>query len=228
MYDSPVPTAPSGPTGNSSLLGGPLMLALVFVLFVGMGIFAYLSLHFYNDATTATKTLGQQKTTAAVAGAADQKTKDALADSIANESPFSQFVAPDAYGSFVIKYPKDWASWVDEEQAGTQVTLIVNPGSVTVTNEIPGLAATKVTLQEETGTQFISNYSGEISEGTMKQSSLTVDGQPAYNFTGQFPNQRSVREVVVPVRDKVLVFDNENSTYATQFDEILAQAKINP
>jgi hypothetical protein len=209
-------------------MGGPLVIGLIIILSLGAVGFAFLSLHFYGRANTAAKSLNTQTTAAATKAAADQKTKDALAYSIAGESPFSEFDAPDAYGAFVIKFPKDWASWVDEEQDGIQVTLILNPNFVTVTNGTPGLAAAKITLQEETGTQFINQYTGLITEGTMHQSNITVSGQPGYNFTGAFPNQRSVREVVVPVRDKVLVFDNENKQYATEFDEIVAQAKINP
>src|ERR1700683_245767 len=228
MDNQPILSTSPNPLRNAGILGGPCIFGLIAILAIGAVGFALLSLHYYNRAAATTKSLNAQTATAATKAAAGQKTKDAVAYQAAGESPFREYDAPDADGSFVINFPKDWSSWVDQEQSGIQVTLILNPNFVQVLNGTPALAATKVTLQEQTGTEFISQYSGQISEHTMSESNTTVDGQPAYNFTGSFPNQRSVREVVVPVRDKVLVFDNENAQYADEFSEILAQAKINP
>jgi hypothetical protein len=133
-----------------------------------------------------------------------------------------------AYGSFVIKFPKNWSSYVDEESSGTQVLLVLNPDSVGKTNGTDNLAAARVTLQQQSGDNFMSQFSGSVKNGTLHQGTINVSGLSGFDITGKFSDQRTSREVVVPVRDKVLVFVNENNQYAAQFNEILAQAKINP
>jgi hypothetical protein len=226
---NPIPR-PGSFGGGGGSFGGPLMFILIAVLGLGAIIFALLTVHFYTTAHTATTTLNAQKAAAAQAAEAQQKKVDDVAYTKAGESPFRAFTAPDSDGSFVINFPKDWSSFVDEEQTGTQVTLILNPNFVTRSNGDPNdPAAAVITLQEQTSSEFMGQFTGDVQEGQMHQTPVTVSGQPGYNLTGTFSdNSGTVREVVIPVRDKVLVFQNENSSYASEFNEILAQAKINP
>ena len=63
---------------------------------------------------------------------------------------------------------------------------------------------------------------------TLHQNTIQISGLAAFDLTGNFGDRRTVREVVVPVRDKVIVFINENNEYKNEFAQILAQAKINP
>jgi hypothetical protein len=238
MNDQPVfPSNSSGPfaSGSPNLggssgggSGGGLKLVLIGVLALGAVVFAVLAIVFYDQSSSATKTLNQQKSAAASAARTEQKKADDIAYTQANESPYRSFAAPDEFGAFMINFPKNWSSYVDEESSGTQVLLILNPNSVGKTNGTDNLAAARITLLQDNSDDFMGNFSGEIKSGQLHQNPIKVSGQAGYDLTGKFDNNRTVREVVIPVRDKVLVFINENSAYAGEFKQILDQAKINP
>jgi len=216
-----------GRSGGSGV-GGPLMIVLVVLLGIGAAVFAVMALVEFNAAAVATKSLHSSQQAVADKAKADQKKADDQAYSIAGESPFRSYVAPIEDGSFQIAFPKDWSGYVDQEGTGTQVSLIVNPDFVRRSNDVDELAAARVQLIERDSTQYMNAFNSYIKQGTLKQANTTVSGQAAYDLTGQFSDKKTTREVVVPVRDKVLVFINENSKYANEFNQILAQSKIVP
>jgi hypothetical protein len=215
-----------GSTGGSSK--SPLMLVMVVILGLGAVIFALMAVTFYGQAQSSASTLNVQKAAAATKAKADQKKEDDAANEVANESPFRNYTAPIPDGSFEVNFPKNWTATIDEEGGGTQVSLIMNPDFIRRENGQDDLIAAKVQLIERTGADYVGQFSGAVKDKKMTQNSITVSGQQGYDFTGQFGDRRTSREVIVPVRDKVIVFFNENSKYANEFNQILAQAKINP
>jgi hypothetical protein len=225
---APTSTGPfsSTPTGRRG--GGPLTLVLIVILGLGTIVFGVLTVTFSSNATTATNTAAAKALAAATTARADQKKLDDASYTIANESPFRAYTAPAQYGSFVINFPKTWSSSVDEESSGTQVDLILNPDFIYKTNGIAAPIAARIRFIEQTQDQFMTQYASLIKKGTLKQKDLTVSGQPAFDLTGQFSDHTTTREIVVPVRDKVLTFTNENAQFATEFGDIVAQAKIIP
>jgi len=214
--------------GSGSHRPSPLLLILVVVLGLGALVFAILTVTFYQQSSTATSTLNAHSAAAAKAAAAEQKKSDATDEIAENDSPFQSFTAPVAYGSFVIKFPKGWSSTVDEEQSDNLLTLIMNPNNILTTNGQLTPQAASVQLIQQVGTQYMQTFAGAVQAGQMTQSAITVSGQAGYNLTGTFNDGVTVREVVVPVRDQVLVFSTQNATYSSEFDEILAQCKIIP
>lgn len=235
MNDQPVfPSNSSGPFASSSSSSGGLFggggfnWILIGVLGLGAVVFAVLTLLFYNQATVATKTLNDQKGHAAKVAKDEQKKADDLANTQANESPYRSYQAPIAFGAFIINFPKNWSSSVDQEQGGTQVNLVLNPDFVGRTNGTDNLEAARVILQQQAGDNFMNQFQGSVKNGDLHQNTIQVSGLAAFDLTGKFGDRRTVREVVVPVRDKVIVFTTENTQYKNEFAQILAQAKINP
>lgn len=204
------------------------MIVLVVLLGIGAAVFAVMALVEFNAATVASKNLQSKEQAVADKAKADQKKADDQAYSIAGESPFRQYVAPVEDGSFQISFPKDWSGYVDQESTGTQVSLTVNPDFVRRTNDQDELAAARVQLIERSSTQYMNAFNSYIKQGTIKQANITISGQSGYDLTGQFSDKKTTRQVIIPVRDKVLVFINENSKYASEFNQILAQSKIIP
>jgi hypothetical protein len=243
---SPTPDTPAMPTiggpGPSPLVGGPggspmgvpgggnntIMFALIGILGLGAVIFAIMTAVFYNKATTATTTLNAQKANAAEKAKIQQKKDDDQANTIANESPFRSYFAPVEFGSFEIKFPKNWSGYVDHEPTGTQVSLLLNPDFVRRSNGSDELAAGRIMLVTRPFDQYTTTFQNQIKRGTIKQTAITVSGLKGYDLSGSFQDKKTTREVIVPVRDKVLVFINENFKYATEFNEILAQSTIVP
>ncbi|MDB5178461.1 MAG: hypothetical protein JWN01_404 [Patescibacteria group bacterium] len=222
-----MPTSP-GPFNSGGSSSNPLLFILIVILGIGAVTFAILAVVAYGNASTATKTVNAQKETAAAKAKIEQKKADDFANTIANESPFRSYVAPVEYGSFEIKFPKNWSSFIDQEKSGKQIDLILNPDFVRRINATDELSAARVLLQETSAETFMAAFSSQIKRGALKQTDITVSGQHAYDLNGQFQDRRTTREVVIPVRDKVLVFINENNRYSTEFNQILAQSKIIP
>src|SRR5207245_6599292 len=115
----------------------------------------------YNDATVARNTLEREKKAAADKARADQKAADDKATELAAESPYRSYVAPLEYGSFEIKFPKNWSSYVDQERSSTnQVTLVVEPNFVVRNNSVDDLAPAKIVLVQRTLAEFLGTYRG--------------------------------------------------------------------
>jgi hypothetical protein len=217
-----------GPRYTSRSGSSPLMIILIGLLGIGTVAFAAMTFVFYSRAQLVSKDVSGQKAAAAAVARADQKKADDAAYIIANESPYRSYVAPTEFGSFEIKFPKSWSASVDQEKSGTQVKLTLNPDFIRRTNSVDELAGAVVTLKEQDQNTFLSPYTPMVKRGTLKQADMTISGQKAYSLTGAFTDKRTTRLVVVPVRDKVIVFTNENGKYADEFNQILAQSKIIP
>jgi hypothetical protein len=229
---SPLPQGP-GPSQQPSLLYGKsssnkdtLLFVVIGFLAVGVIIFAIIAISATGTAKKATTTLTQQKTAAAAAARDDQKKIDKQAADIAAESPFRSYVAPLEFGSFEIKFPKNWSGYVEQAKtAGIQVNLIVQPDFIMKENGINQLAAAKIVLEQKSFNDFLKAYD-KLKDVT--KTDVTVSGIKGTQITGKIPDKRTVRLVAIPVRDKVLVFYNEDSKYSHEFDEILAQSKVLP
>ena len=235
MDNQPITPSNSGPFSSSPMgaspgTGGKNPLILVFLIVLGLGtlIFGVLTVTFSSKAATATKTLETQKTAAAAKARDEQKKLDNENNAKANESPFRAYTAPPEYGSFVINFPKNWSGYVDQETSGTQIQLLLNPDFIHKTKGQDELMASRVLLIQRPEDQYLAQFSGLIKSGKLKQNAATVSGQPGVDLTGEFNDHKTVRLIVVPIRDKILVFTSENAKYAAEFAEILAQAKIIP
>lgn len=217
----PTPNLIAPQTGRN-----PLTTALIAVLAVGVLGFGVLAIVAFSKANTAANTLQSQKQSAADSARADQKKTDQTAAELASESPFRSYVAPVEYGSFEIKFPKNWSGDVNENRSNSiQVSLVVNPDFVRSQNGADDLAAAKITLYQRTLAELTKEYA---TNRDLKKSDITVAGIPSVQYSGKFADRRTKRLVAVPVRDKTLVFTNENATYNSEFDLIMAQSRINP
>jgi len=219
----PTTFTPNATSGNRQVL----LVGLIVVFALGAIGFGVAAIWAFGQANTAKSTLNQQKQAAADAAKAEQKAADEQAAIAAAESPFRSYKAPDEFGSFEIKFPKDWSASADEERSGsTQVALTLNPNFFHRANNVDDLVAAKVTLQQKTSDEFLKPYNN--AKG-ITHTTVTVSGIASVQLAGStFPDKRTSRMVVVPVRDKVIVFTNEASKYSHEFDQILAQSKIVP
>jgi hypothetical protein len=211
--------------------GSPILIILVVILGLGTLIFGVLAVSASGQAQTATRVLQTGEQNAATAAKKTQLKSDDLAATAAAESPFRAFDAPAADGSFVINFPKNWSAYVDEEQSGTDLALSLNPNYVSVTNNAQDPTAAQVQLVDRDQSDYMTQYQSAVSDNEISQKNITVSGLSGFDLAGaagSFNDPNAVREVVVPVRDKVIVFISETTQYATEFDEILAQCKINP
>lgn len=209
---------------------GEVNLLVLLAAFLGLGmiIFAILAVMEFGDSHQATATLSTQKQQAYASGQAAQKAADDQASAAAKETPYRIYTAPAFAGSFVISFPKDWSAAVTEsESASTQVDLRVNPDFVTTQGQATQPVAVHVRLLSQPATQINAGVTANPAKG-LKISTVTVSGIQSSEYIGPYDQTHTGTMVVVPVRDKSLVFYNEDAKYASEFSQVLAQAKINP
>lgn len=214
--------------GEINLLLVALGVSIVFVL-----IFAGLFINSYMTAQNATKNLNAKTSVAyeagKEAGAKTQKESDEAADKADAQNPYRAYDAPVAYGEFSIKFPKNWSSWVSENlNGGTQVDLIANPDFVKeVTNSNINYAL-RVTFLNSTYANTKRSYDQQVKSGKAKATAQKVSGLEGTRYTGQYTQREEGIAVLVPVRDKTLVFVTENTKYAPEFEATLTQSTIRP
>jgi hypothetical protein len=205
-----------------------MLIALLVILGLGTITFGILTVIFSNKAATVEKFANQEKAAAVAKARDNQKQLDNLDFTRINESPFRAYTAPVQFGSFVVSFPKNWSSSVREQPQGTQVSLALNPDFLRNTNGQDEITAVRVMLMLTSQAQYMEQFKSNLKSGTLKQVSTKVSGQTAFEFNGKFNGRKTIREVVVPIRDKVLVFSTESSKYTLEFNTILSQAKIIP
>lgn len=210
---------------------GQISVVTILITFLGLGVVAFgvLTVYFYSQAQTATNTLNQQKQAAAKAAATAQQKTDAKAALLSSETPYRSYTAPKAFGSFVINFPKNWNASVQEAANDTtQVNLLLNPDFIRQTGSTPEPDAAHIRLLNQSSNQLMQTYTFQVKEGKLKQQAITVSGINAIQLTGSFSGEPTLELVLVPVRDKTISLAMENAQYQNEFNQILAQAKVNP
>lgn len=210
-----------------------LLVVATAVLGVFVLLFAGLFINSYMKAQNATKNLNAQKVTAykagQEAGASAQKVSDAAATKAAAQNPFRAYVAPTAFGQFTIKFPKIWSSSVAENLTGTtQVDLIATPEFIKVVSDKSVNYALRVTLVNNTYEQTRTSYDQQVKNKKAKSTPTKVSGIDGIRFEGQYAQGKTGIAVLVPVRDKTMVFTTENTKYQPEFETTLTQSTIRP
>jgi len=210
-----------------------LLLVATIVLGIFVLIFAGLFINSYLTAQNATKNLNAKRAEAynigKEAGAKTQKESDEAAAKAAAENPYRSYVAPIAFGEFTIKFPKVWSSSVAENQSNTnQVELIAHPEFIKILPNNTVNYALKVLLVNNTYTATKNSYDQQVKNKKAKSMSVKVSGIDGTRYEGQYTQSKTGIAVLVPVRDKTIVFTTENTKYQPEFEQVLAQSTIKP
>jgi len=210
-----------------------LLLVATIVLGIFVLIFAGLFINSYMTAQKATKNLKAKEAAAykvgQEAGAKTQKETDEAAAKAAAENPYRSYVAPTAYGESTIKFPKIWSSSVSENLTSTnQVELIATPEFIKILPNNTVNYALRVYLVNKTYSSVKSSYDQQVKNKKAKAAAAKVSGLDGTRYTGQYTQAKSGIAVLVPVRDKTIVFTTENTKYQPEFEATLTQSTIKP
>lgn len=222
------PTQRGQERGEINLLIVALAVLGIFVL-----IFAGLFVNSYMKAQNATKNLNA-KTSAAYnlgkeAGSKSQKEADAAAAKAAEQNPYRAYTAPAAFGEFTIKFPKSWSSSVSENlTSSNQVELIVNPEFIKILPNNTVNYALRTMLVNNTYTSVRAQYDQQVKNKKATSKAVKVSGIDGTRYEGEFKQGKSGVAVIVPVRDKTVVFTTENTKYQPEFEATLTQSTIKP
>lgn len=210
-----------------------LLLIVTIVLVIFVLIFVGLFVNSYLKEQRATKELNTQKAAAyrlgQQAGAKTQKATDEAAAKAAAQNPYRSYVAPTAYGEFTIKFPKVWSSSVAENLSSTtQVDLIATPDFIKIQPDNKVNYALRVSLIDSTYASVRQAYDQRVKSKKLKALGVKVSGLDGTRYEGEFKEGKSGIVVLIPVRDKTIVFTTENTKYQAEFEATLAQSTIKP
>lgn len=211
-----------------------LSLHLILTVFLGIGmvVFGVLAVIAYRDNEFVRGNLNQLVAAEKQKAMTEQKAIDAEANRKANDSPYRPFVAPPIDGSFELQIPKTWSIYNGRADSGKiQVNFIANPDVVinNTGNGAQNTQAFRLQLLRTSQQEIIKSYDEAIKKKQLTSKGVKVSGISATQLEGTIDSQRHTGVViVVPVRDKTMVFSTEDRKYIDEFTKIVASAKINP
>jgi hypothetical protein len=206
------------------LLISTIIFGLVAFAFSVTSIFAVLS------AQDATAKLKSAQAAAVKVGAAEQKEQDIHDAQVAAEAPFRSYRAPNEFGNFEIKFPKNWNAYVTEELAATnQVVLTLHPEFVRVQGGGSAVNnfAFRALLVRQNKPVAAQSFESRVKSGKMTSKPVTVAGIASTQYTGAYDEKHTGIVTLIPVRDKTVEFITDSTKdYLTEFNQIVAQAII--
>ena len=210
-----------------------LLLVATIILGIFVVIFAGLFVNSYMTAQNVTKNVNAKVAAGYKAGqqsgAKTQKETDAAAAKAAADNPYRSYVAPSAFGEFTVKFPKVWSSSVSENQNNSsQVILIAHPEFIKILPDNSVNYGLRVTLVNSPYATTKSSYDQQVKTKKAKASSVKVSGIDGTRYEGQYTSTKSGIAVLVPVRDKTIIFTTENAKYQPEFEQVLTQSTIKP
>ncbi|HVS79041.1 MAG TPA: hypothetical protein VHD84_01995 [Candidatus Saccharimonadales bacterium] len=209
-----------------------VVLALLLIAALVFGYWAYNSRQDYKNNT-------DKKINAAVTAAENAQAAKLQAEfAEQSKSPYKVFSGSATYGSITFNYPKTWSAYVDTTNPSEPINAYFFP------NQVPGIQsktafALRIELLSTDYSQVLQQYSGLISQGTVKAKAYVppkLKGVPNVQtgtlFSGQTNtsnNTQSGTLLAIKVRDKTLEISTQSSDYLNDFNKIiLASLKFAP
>lgn len=209
---------------------GEVNILLLSTLMLGLStiIFAVLAVISFGTQQSATSTLNSAKSASYKQGQSDQQKTDQKATLVAGEQPFRDYRAPDFYGNFDLKFPKNWNAYVIEDQSSeVQVNLTLNPDAVKqVASTQVNKYAFRAKLINKPEANLLAEYTDLLKTKKVTQQPTSVSGIGGVWIDGQLDTHRNGVVVLIPVRDKTLEFITDTHDYLPEFNQILAQSTI--
>ncbi len=178
-------------------------------------------------ATVTTGQLDNSYNKGFAAGKDDQSNSDQAKIKDITENPYRSYTGPDAYGNFVLYFPRNWSFVVTTLQP--DFTSLASPDYV---NSSSDKQAFRFTIRTGKYGDAKSKYDALVrnSKKQLVSKEITVSGINGTSYTGVLDTKITNGTVVIlPLRDKVVTFQtDDNSAYSQYFTEMLNKVKINP
>jgi hypothetical protein len=218
----------------SKLQSGQINLLLVLAIFFGVGtlLFGTLAVLAYSQRNDAVNNLNQHVNDAVSKATSDQKKEDEEANRKLNELPYRTYTATPGDGSFQLQIPKNWSIYAEHTPVGvssTQLTLVASQDVVNVTKNGHDTQPFMMQLVNKSAVDIVKSFNDKIKTKKLGTKTISVSGISSTYLEGVLDDERHDGiEVIVPVRDKAMVFITQSHSFVPEFNQILANAKIIP
>ena len=139
--------------------------------------------------------------------------------------PYDTYDGPSAYGSLIIKYPKTWSAYVNEQQgSSTPVDGYFYPNFVPSTTSQTNNFALRVRIVQQTFSSIVQQIQPYIlqKQATYKTyRSPNVPNVIGARIDGAIMPQKQGSMIVLPMRDKSLEIWTESKDFQGDFNSII-------
>lgn len=146
------------------------------------------------------------------------------------KQPYKQFAGPDNYGRVTFQYPKTWSVYEasNAQSDGQTYNAYLNPGVVPPTdNSDTQRFALRVTIEQSDMKTVLDNYQGQIENGKLSTSSVSVNGHDGTRLDGMLNDQIRGSVVLFQIRDKVLTVRTDANTFGKDFNRLVKTIDFN-
>ncbi|MCX6728769.1 MAG: hypothetical protein NTV39_03305 [Candidatus Saccharibacteria bacterium] len=205
----------------SGWLIATILLILVVAGLIALSVWLYFN---YNDQKTNVETISNSKVSVAVKKQVDIDNKKFTES---EKLPTRQFVGPDDLGRVTFEYPKTWSVYVSKDATnGGTFEAYLNPLSIPPVSTSQQYAL-RVVINQNDYDKEIATYSSLVKKGDLKASSVVADGNNGTRLDGSFTKDIRGSAVIFKIRDKTLTIRSDATTFATDFNNLIATIKFN-
>ncbi len=189
------------------------------VLVLGAGSLAIWALLNYQDQ----KSNFDGKVTAAVAEAEKKQAEDLTNKFLLEQKdPRLTFNGPDDYGHISFTYPRTWSVYVDKDVTqGGDYMAYLNPVVVPPVSVGTQQFALRLSILNRNYNDYIKQYEGLVKEGTLKSSTVSINGNDVTRLDGNFTDQLRGAQIAFKLNDKTVVFQTDADTFKPDFDTLI-------
>lgn len=139
------------------------------------------------------------------------------------KNPLMTYKAPQAYGSFTLKYPKTWSNYV--EDSGKDITLNLHPKFVPSDSSGTFAYALRVQVLDLPYDEVVRDHESEISTGEAKARPFKLAKRPGnigLRLDGRIDREEHNGSLVIlPLRDKTITVATLSDSFKGDFDNII-------
>ena len=180
----------------------------------------------------------------------DQKIATAVATAQAQESslkdkqfaeaqklPYVTYNGPDAYGAFVLQYPRSWSGYVDanggsgNSSSDAAYAAYFNPGVVPSVSDQGSVFALQIQVLNQSYSDVLGNLNNSNSDSPISSTAYALPSVPkavGVKTSGATPDGQSGTAVILPLRTQTLELWTDGTQYLNDFNSVLAKFSFSP
>lgn len=219
------PTGPPRPVVSASSSKKWTIVAIIFIVIAVLlgGLAGWATMNYLEQKNNVTS-----KVDGAVALAKkEQKEADQAAFEKAEKEPNRLFAGPEDYGQLSFSYPKTWSAYEASTASGDTYEVFFTPGVIPSVENEKERFALRLTIEETGYDEKVDEYKDLITEGKLKSSPVTINGQNGVRLEGLFTEDIRGTAVIFKLRDKTVTLRTDADTFAADFNALIQTITFN-
>lgn len=214
------PSGPLPPPGHSKAKTIGLIVSVVCaVVFAGLFAWAFMNYRAERDSV-------QQQINTAVQAALEEQAAELQAEFQAQlEADTVQFRGPDVLGRPIFAYPKNWSVYQETGSGRVQLDVTIHPKAITDTT---AAFALRFQVQDREYDSVLGSFQKRVEDGDATSKPASYGGVDGVRINGEIGNNVFGTLVLLPVRDKTILFWTESDNYLSVYERALESLQLSP